>query len=215
MASLRVAHDNTTQLVLQTIDVYERSAEECLARWSRRRHRRSPLLVEWLRCLPTDARLLDLGCGGGQDAGDLQRRGYHVVGVDRASAFLLAGRHQYRLLPLVCADLRDLPFHANSFDGLWAAASLIHLPKLEARRTLTNLCKLIRPGGLFAATVTYGAKSRLVTDGWLPGRYFARWRREEFARAVRRAGWNILELKVVSNRERKGRWLNLLAQKED
>src|SRR5262245_60725512 len=129
MTSLRVAHDNTTELVLQTIDVYERSAEECLARWSRRRHRRPPLLVEWLQCLPNGARLLDLGCGGGQDADDLRRRGYRVVGVDRTSALLSVGRRRYRSLPLVCADLRDLPFQPMSFDGVWAAASLIHLPK--------------------------------------------------------------------------------------
>jgi SAM-dependent methyltransferase len=114
---------------------------------------------------------------------------------------------------LIRADLRDLPFQAMSFDGLWAAASLMHLPKPEARRILADLCRLVRPGGLFAATVTYGTTSRLVTDGWVPGRYFARWKKEELARAVRRAGWNILELKVVTNRERKGRWLNLLAQK--
>ena len=62
--------------------------------------------------------------------------------------------------------------------------------------------------------MTYGVKSRLVTDGWVTGRYFARWRKDELARAVRRAGWKILELKVVTNRERKGRWLNLLAQRQ-
>ena len=214
MASLSLAHNSTIQLVLQTIDVYERSAKECLARWSQRRHRRPPLLVEWLRCLPANARLLDLGSGGGQDAGDLAQRGYLVVGLDRTSALLSAGRHRYRSLPLVRADLRDLPFHAMSFDGLWAAASLMHLPKPDARLILTDLCRLVRPGGLFAATVTHGVKSRLVTDGWLPGRYVARWRKDELARAVRRAGWTILELKVVANRERKGRWLNLLAQKQ-
>jgi SAM-dependent methyltransferase len=117
-------------------------------------------------------------------------------------------------LPLVRADLRYLPFQAMSFDGLWAAASLMHLPKPEARRILADLYRLVRPGGLFAATVTYGVKSRLVTDGWVPGRYFARWKKDELARAVRRAGWNILELQVISNRERKGRWLNLLAQRQ-
>ena len=95
-----------------------------------------------------------------------------------------------------------------------APASLIHLPKPDARRILIDLYRLVRPGGLFAATVTHGVKSRLVTDGWLPGRYFSRWRKDELARAVRRAGWNILELKVITNRERKGRWLNLLAQKQ-
>jgi hypothetical protein len=101
-----------------------------------------------------------------------------------------------------------------SFDGLWAAASLMHLPKPVARRTLADLSRLVRPGGLFAATVTYGMKSRIVMDGWVPRRYFARWKKDELARAVRRAGWSILELTLVTNRERKGRWLNLLAQKQ-
>ncbi len=214
MAPLRSAHDNTTQPVLQTIDAYERSAKKCMARWDKRRHCRPPLLVEWLQYLPAGASLLDLGCGGGQDAGDLDRRGYHVVGVDRTSALLSAGRRRYPSLPLVRADLRDLPFQAMSFDGFWAAASLMHFPKPDARRILADLYKLVRPGGLFAATVTYGSKSRLVTDGWVPGRYFARWRKDELARAVRRAGWTILELNVVTNRERKGRWVNLLAQKQ-
>lgn len=209
-----LSHDNTTQLVLQTIDAYERSAKECVVRWNKRRPRRPSLLVEWLEYLPAGTRLLDLGCGGGRDTGDLDLRGYRVVGVDRTSALLSAGRRRYRSLPLVRADLRQLPFHAMSFDGLWAAASLMHLPKPEARRILADLCKLVRPGGLFAATVTYGMKSRLVTDGWVPGRYFARWKKDELARVVRRAGWTILELKVVANRERKGRWLNLLAQKQ-
>ncbi|MEK6639241.1 MAG: class I SAM-dependent methyltransferase [Nitrospirota bacterium] len=185
-----------------------------MARWDKRRHCRPPLLVEWLQYLPAGASLLDLGCGGGQDAGDLDRRGYHVVGVDRTSALLSAGRRRYPSLPLVRADLRDLPFQAMSFDGFWAAASLMHFPKPDARRILADLYKLVRPGGLFAATVTYGSKSRLVTDGWVPGRYFARWRKDELARAVRRAGWTILELNVVTNRERKGRWVNLLAQKQ-
>lgn len=209
-----LTYDSTTQLVLQTIDAYERSAKECVARRNKRRHCQPPLLAKWIQRLPADARLLDLGCGGGQDAGDLDRRGYRVMGVDRTSALLSEGRRRYRSLSLVRADFRFLPFQAKSFDGLWAGASLMHLPKLDARRTLADLYRLVRPGGLFAATVTHGVKSSLVTDGWVPGRYFARWRKDELARAVRRAGWNILELKIITNRERKGRSVNLLAQKQ-
>jgi SAM-dependent methyltransferase len=214
MTPVIMAHDSTTQLVLQTTDAYERSAKECLARWSKRTHHRSPLLRKWVKSLPAESRILDLGCGGGRDAGDLARRGYCVVGVDRTSALLSAGRRRYPSLQLIRADLRHLPFQPMSFDGLWAAASLMHFPKPDARRILADLYQLVRPGGLFAATVTYGVKSRLVTDGWVPGRYFARWRKAEFARAVRGTGWSILELKVVTNRERKGRWVNLLAMKQ-
>jgi len=214
MDRLGLAHDSTTQVVLQTIDAYERSAKECVARWNKRRHRRSPLLAEWLTCLPIDAKLLDLGCGAGQDAGDLDRRGYRVVGADRSSSLLSLGRRRFRALPLVRADLRQLPFRVKSFDGLWAAASLIHLPKPVARRVLTDLSKFIRPGGLLAATMTYGVKSRIVTNGWVPGRYFARWKKDELSRAVGRAGWNILQLQIITNRERRGRWLHVLAQKK-
>jgi hypothetical protein len=57
--------------------------------------------------------------------------------------------------------------------GLWAwkgrVRGLMHLPKSVARRILTDLSKIVRPGGLFAATVTYGVKSRIVSDGWVPG----------------------------------------------
>src|SRR6185436_6987884 len=88
MEAFSVAHDSTTPLVLQTIDVYERSANECVARWRKRRHRRPPLLAESLTCLSAHARLLDLGCGGGKDANDLSQRGYRIVGLEGTSAWL-------------------------------------------------------------------------------------------------------------------------------
>jgi SAM-dependent methyltransferase len=136
-----LTYDTTTQLVLQTIDAYERSAKECVARWNKRRYRRPPLLAKWIQRLPADARLLDLGCGGGQDADDLDRRGYRGMGVDRTSALLSEGRRRYRSLSLVRADFRFLPFQAKPLDGLWAGASLMHLPKPDTRRIPPDLCK--------------------------------------------------------------------------
>lgn len=110
--------------------------------------------------------------------------------------------------------MRHLPVRPGTIDGIWAAASLMHLPKSAARQALVAWHRLVRPGGLFAATVTHGVKSRVVTRGWVPGRYFARWTKEEFARDIERAGWRIVTLEVVNNRERKGRWLNLVAKRE-
>ena len=47
----------------------------------------------------------------------------------------------------------------------------------------------------------------------MPGRYFARWKKDELARALRCAVWQVLSLCVVSNRERKGRWINVIARR--
>ncbi len=90
----------------------------------------------------------------------------------------------------------------------------MHLPKPKAAHVLKRLSRIVRPGGLLAATVTYGTQSRILTDGWMPGRYFARWQKAELARVVEQSGWKINSLRVVSNQERKGRWLNLIARRD-
>lgn len=213
MAIRSSQHHTTSHIVAPTIKVYEEGAQTFLKRWTARRKRSSALLAEWMGGLPRGARVLDLGCGGGQDAQVLRRKGYRVVGMDLTAAFLRVAREELPLLLLVRADMRELPFRAASFDGVWAAASLIHLPKADATRVLRALRQLAKPGATLAATLTYGTKSGLLANGWMPGRYFARWKKDELARALRRAGWQVLSLRVVSNRERKGRWINVIARR--
>ena len=109
--------------------------------------------------------------------------------------------------------MQHLPLRVGTFDGIWAAASLIHLPKPVVRRLLQDLKEIVRPGGLLAATLAHGESSGFQKSGWIPGRYFSRWHKEELTSAVRHAGWDVIELMTVTNRERKGRWLNLLARR--
>jgi SAM-dependent methyltransferase len=117
------------------------------------------------------------------------------------------------VVPLVLADMRSLPVRPSSVDGIWAAASLMHVPKSGARQVLAKLRDCVRPNGLLAATVTHGWNSRIKTGGWMPGRYCARWKKDELARALDRSGWQVLSSRVVSNQERKGRWINVIARR--
>jgi hypothetical protein len=116
-------------------------------------------------------------------------------------------------VPFLLADMRALPIQADTVDGVWAAASLIHLPKRIVPNVFATLRHLVKPEGFVAATFTYGSNSRVKRTGWMPGRYFARWRKDELARTLRRAGWVVLSLGVVSNQERKGRWINVIARR--
>jgi ubiquinone/menaquinone biosynthesis C-methylase UbiE len=137
------------------------------------------------------------------------------VGFDAVGPFLAWARAQHRTARLVQADILDLPFQFSSFDAAWAAASLIHLSKPDVRGVLRALRKVITPGGVLAATFVHGTASGVLTEGWLPGRYVSRWTKSELATAVERTGWEIDVLTTVVNRERKGRWLNLLARTRD
>ncbi|HSB45835.1 MAG TPA: class I SAM-dependent methyltransferase [Nitrospira sp.] len=200
----RRSHDTTSKAVLQTVAAYERSAHEFLDRWGRRRYRLPALLRQWLSRLPKRARLLDLGCGGGQDAHYLWRQGYRVIGLDRTPALLSFARRRSRTLPLILADMGRLPLRYRSVDGIWAAASLIHLPKAIVRVVLADLLDLTQPGGILAATFTHGTKSRVLSRGWISGRYVARWRKDELERALCSAGWRVVDIRVVLDRSAGG-----------
>ena len=199
--------------VARTTAAYARQAEEFIRRWGRRPYRRPALLRELLELAGPRAALLDLGCGAGQDARFLLARRHHVVGVDRAWPLLAHARRRSRRVPLVRCDMRSLPLRPGSFDAIWAAASLMHLPKPQTNALFRTLLMLVPVGGPLAATVAHGRSAGFLRAGWIPGRYFARWGKTELEQAVRRAGWEAMILVAVVNRERKGRWLNLIARR--
>lgn len=204
-------HLTTSRDVTQTLLTYEKDGETFLKHWGRKKYKRPPLLTEWLKLLPAHATLLDLGCGAGQDARYLAKLGHRVIGLDRTMPLLQFANEQIPSVPLVLADIRALPLRADSLGGVWAAASLIHLPKRDMTGVLVALRDIVKPAGLFAATFTYGSNSRIKRTGWMPGRYFARWQKDELGRVLRRTGWKVIFLRVVSNQERKGRWINVMA----
>jgi len=211
----RVAmHHSTTSDVTRTLLTYEKDAKTFLRQWGRKKYKRPALLKEWMALLPKQGVLLDLGCGAGQDARYLATLGHRVIGLDRTMPLLQFAKRRSSSIPLVLADMRALPLRDRTLDGIWAAASLIHLPKRTVSRVLVLLQQLVNPEGLLAGTFTFGSTSRVKTGGWMPGRYFARWKKDELARAFHRADWIVLSIRVVSNQERKGRWINVIAKRK-
>ncbi len=192
---------------------YERRASDYIKHWSRRRYRRPLLLGDLIARLSRSGVVADLGCGPGQDVRYLRRRGYRALGLDLLHPFLLEARRRDNEVPLIRADLRRLPLKPGALEGIWAAASLIHGSKQGVRRALGVWSEVMRPGGWLAGTFVHGRTSGFTRTGWIPGRYFSRWRKDELRRTVEHAGWQVLRLETVCTRERKGRWLNLLAQK--
>ena len=199
--------------VARTAAAYVVGAEAFIRRWGRRTTTCPLLLRDLLKLAGPCAALLDLGCGAGQDTRFLMTRRHHAIGVDCAWPLLAHARRRSRRVPLIQGDMRTLPFRPESFDAIWAAASLIHLTKPAARRLLRALCAQVPVGGLLGATVAHGHRAGFLRTGWIPGRYFARWRKAELERAVRRAGWDVVQLMTVDHRERKGRWLALIARR--
>jgi SAM-dependent methyltransferase len=92
-------------------------------------------------------RILDLGCGPGRDLVTLRAMGHAPVGLDGCEAFvrMALSRSGCEVLHQSFFDLRLPP---ASFDGVFANASLFHVPRAELGAVLAALRDALVPGGV-------------------------------------------------------------------
>lgn len=94
--------------------------EEYLELYAHRDDREAQLQVEFFhhRVGSIDGAVLDLACGSGRHLAELRARGYSAVGLDLSPVLLAAARARDASLPLLRADMRQLPFCDRSISGL-------------------------------------------------------------------------------------------------
>lgn len=169
-------------------------------------------LPAFLARLRPGARILELGCGNGIDAREMERRGFSVDATDGvATMAALANEHLTSGARVMRFDQLD----ANeSYDAVVAFASLLHVPIQELPAVLGRIWRALRPGGWhFASFKTDGL------PGWdKHGRYYNFISRTEADAAYRSAGtWS----EVIFDTYRAdgyfsgpAQWLTITAQKE-
>ncbi len=99
--------------------------------------------------------ILDFGCGPGRDLITLAALGHHVIGLDGAAAFAAMARVNSSC-PVWHQDFLVLDLPPNFFDGIFANASLQHIPKTELPRVLGDLHSTLKPHGVLFASIPHG-----------------------------------------------------------
>ncbi len=117
----------------------------------------SPLLRRFLDRLQPGARILDLGCGTGLDAAAMLARGFDVETWDGCAAMACKARERTGL-PVRVATF-DALNATETYDAIWAHASLIHERLETLPRTLACIFRALRPGGWHFASYMLGTGS--------------------------------------------------------
>jgi len=178
----------------------------------------SELYARFLPLLPPQGQILDFGCGSGRDSLAFARAGFAVLGLDPCAAFVAHLRQESEQQGLVgvlearLGSVEALAAHER-FDGIWACASLLHLPKAELPEVLARLAGALKPGGVLYASFKHGSFA-----GERNGRYFTDLEPEaadalvaQTPGLVLRELWQTEDLRP----ERVESWLNVLAQRLD
>ena len=120
----------------------------------------------------THGPVLDLGCGTGRDTDYLTRKGVGVIAGDLSERLLMRTSSRCSPAGVVQLDLLNLPFADAAFAGVWACASVLHVPSLDHPRSFAEIHRVLRPGGFTAISLKAG-----TGEGWEAGKRLAcpRW----------------------------------------
>jgi SAM-dependent methyltransferase len=159
-----------------TLQFYRRNAESYAA-WAKAPSTR---LIGFLGLLPPGGSILELGCGAGNHAAEMLARGFHLRATDGSPEMAeIASRRLNHPVGVMRFDELE---EREVFDGVWASACLLHVPKPELAGILTRIHRALKAGGVFYASFKSGEDDgrdslgryyNYVSADWLHAAYAA------------------------------------------
>ena len=161
---------------------------------------------KFLKYLKIGSDILDAGCGSGRDSVAFKQLGYHVTAMD-ASPEICKEAEKVLGQKVLCKTFEELD-DKNVYDGIWACASLLHVPKERMEDVLCRLKRALKDGGVFYASFKYGDEEKVVN-----GRLFSNYDERSLRVLMSENGFEILELFVtqdVREDRREETWVNVV-----
>jgi SAM-dependent methyltransferase len=184
----RPAPPDAAQIAELTLEHYNRRAREF--RDGTRDHDVSQNIGALLRHIEAEPpyRILDFGCGPGRDLRSFSALGHVAVGLDGAAQFVAMARADSGC-EVWQQDFLQLELPGAQFDGVFANASLFHVPGADLARVLRQLRATLKPGGVLFSSNPRGNNE----EGWNRGRYGAYHDWQAWCRHLGAAGFVELE----------------------
>lgn len=191
-----------------TIKYYNKNAESFIN--GTRNVKFSDVQNKFLSYLTPNGYILDFGCGSGRDTKYFLAQGYDVEAWD-GSETLCQAASAYTGIEVKHKMFSELSC-INKYDGIWACASILHLPVDELGEVINKCANALKVNGIFYTSFKYG-----VFSGMRNGRYFTDMTENSFNDVLSRIhNLKVIEQWITSDvRPNRGdeQWLNLLLKK--
>ncbi|WP_201583318.1 class I SAM-dependent methyltransferase [Psychrobacter jeotgali] len=158
-----------------------------------------------------DSYILDLGCGSGRDAAYFASLGYRVSAIDGSQQLIdRAESHHIKDIDWQCCSFNDLVKKdwQNKFNGIWACASLLHVPFNELSTLINTLLMMLKKGGVFYMSFKYGDGERVDNERFFCDMNEKRWQdiKLHLDSRIKDTTWLTLD----QRKDRDNQWFNVL-----
>ena len=146
---------------METIKYYDNNAQEYFSKTKDidMNYQRD----KFLNYLKPNSKILDFGCGSGRDSKVFLEKGYHVTAID-GSQKLCDLASIYLGQEVKCMNFKDLNDY-NSYEGIWACASILHLEYKDLNFILRKMSYALKPNGIVYTCFKDGKGERYSDDG--------------------------------------------------
>ena len=156
--------------------------------------------------LPQGAKILDFGCGSGRDTVYFLSQGYDVDAID-GSAELCCLASEAAGIPVRQMYFQDLDA-VDEYDGIWACASILHVPKKELPQIFLKMQQALEKDGVIYASFKYGEGETEKDE-----RKFTNYTLESVCELMEGTGFRVLECDISYDVRpgREEKWVNVIA----
>ena len=201
-----------------TVEYYEQNAES----W----HKPTTNLtfqddeIKFFKKYLSEGSILEIGCGNGYDAKRLINEGYDYTGTDITKSFIQMCQKSLPNSKFFPLSVYDLSFpQGTKFDGFWASAVLLHIPKNKIDLALSQINKYIKVNGIGFISLKEGSgeqvqeveKSRVANQNKTFSRFFSFYTKEEFTEILTRNGFSVIDF--TSSETNNNNWFWFIVQK--
>ncbi len=163
-----------------------------------------------------DGKVLDLGCASGYQSKILSDLGLDVTGLDLSRAMISAAANRIPEAEFVVGDMTNMKFKANTFDGVYSRASILHIPKKLVPKVFKSISKILKGNGIFYLAIKEGEFEGQVEDerhGMKVNRFFSFFKEKEIEKLVESAGFKIESIDKYKRQGGSTVWLKIFARK--
>lgn len=180
---------------------YDRIGQRYLE-WSKPSPARMSYLQKLLECLPSEAQVLELGCGAGVPCTQLLAKQAHVTGVDISATQIALAKQYVPSAMLFQADMMALEFPEATFNAIVAFYSIIHLPRTEQTTLMGRLARWLRPSGWLLINLGVSNDPGSTECDWLgTTMYWSSYDAPTNLTMVNQAGLTLVESEILTDDE--------------
>lgn len=170
-----------------TLKYYEIHGQE----WSKIAYKKSfwSKEIEKFHKLLPKGKVLEIGSGNGRDAKVLIQLRYHYTGTDISKKLLEIAKKNNPGERFLHKSVYKLNFPKNAFDGFWACATLLHVPKSRIIEALISIQKVVRARSVGFISLKEGEGETIENS---TGRYFTYYTKEEFIKYLKSINFTVI-----------------------